>query len=149
GPQSEQGKRRREELEEGLSRAIRADMPQCRWVSFPNGLATPQVFVAQARSKAFQKVGPPWLRRHHLAGLYVRGATNDWRRLADAPVLAHVRCLSFSDYAYGPERAAALGASPHLARLSALDLPEAHTAESVTGLLHGGGLSGLCSLGLV
>jgi uncharacterized protein (TIGR02996 family) len=147
--ETEPNKTRRDELEEGLRRTIPADMPQCRWVSFPHGIATPHVFAAQVQSKAFQNEGPPWLRRHRLAGLFIRGATNDWPRLAAAPVLAHVRCLRFESYAHGPERAAALGASPHLARLSALELPEAHTAESVTRLLHGGGLTGLCSLALV
>src|SRR5262245_38511745 len=31
-------------------------------------------------TKAFQSAGPAWLRRHHVAHLFVNGATKDWAR---------------------------------------------------------------------
>jgi uncharacterized protein (TIGR02996 family) len=110
------------------------------------------VFRMQLRaflSKRFQQEGPAWLRRHHVARIVLIGATKDWRRVGDAPVMRHLRGLTLHFVRFTEEGAGQLAGSAGLANLASFglrDLPL--TPSEFRALACSPNLARLCHLDL-
>ena len=100
---------------------MKEDAPGTFTAWFTNdGLIAAGVPVRSLRSKAFERDGPTWLRRHHVAEVRPDGTPRDWTPLFSAEWLAHTRGLTFGGryFAALPE----LADSPRVEGLAALTL---------------------------
>ncbi len=134
----------RKALASRLDAELRADTPwpfQC-WVT-PEGLIRVSIPVRSLRSKGFERYGPAWLRRHHVAEVAPDGTPSDWAALFAAGWLANTRGLSFTGRP--GDSTSSLGGSPHLASLSSLDLSRSFMSR-VDELFKPSGLRGVCRL---
>src|SRR5262249_23382932 len=82
------------------------------------GLLGVQVPVRSLRSKAFERYGRAWLRRHHVSVIHPEGTPRDWAGLLAAEWLGHVRGLSFQGRAFDAFKG--LASSPQVAGLASL-----------------------------
>ncbi len=85
------------------------------------GLLRIGVPVRSLRSKAFERDGPGWLRRHYVSEVQPEGTARDWLGVFHSAVMAHVRCLRIASV-LGISGLQALASSPHLEGLASLDL---------------------------
>jgi uncharacterized protein (TIGR02996 family) len=120
-------------------------------VRFDRGLLWVHAQMRGVLAKAFQTVGPAWLRRLRIFRLVLSGTTKDWSRVAAMPLLGQVRMLAIGPNSLKARGLADLLASPHFGRLFGLEL----TGNPLNGpgglapLLMANTLPNLCSLSLV
>jgi hypothetical protein len=112
------------------------------------GLVRVVIAARALLSRPFERAGPTWLRRHHVAEVMIEGKKADMAALFAGDWLAHTRGLSFTGCPRPFEAWEALAGSPRLAALSSLDVVDSHMQMS--GQMFGGsglhGLRGLCRL---
>ena len=135
---------RRPELAERLQTQMSEDAPCSFTASLTDeGLVRVSVPVRSLRSKAFERGGPAWMRRHHVAEVHPDGTPGDWAGLFAAEWLAHARGVSLPGRRF--DALEALAASPHVAGLASLTLPpNYYRPESFAALFLE--LRGLCRL---
>jgi uncharacterized protein (TIGR02996 family) len=110
-----------------------------------DGLVRVHIPVRSLRSKSFERDGPAWLRRHHVAEVCPQGTPGDWVGLFAANWLAHTRSLSFAGRRF--DAVQALESSPHLGGLTSLVFgPYEIRSGGLASLFRQSGLRGLCRL---
>ncbi len=130
-----------------IESSARADAPAgLVALELEDGLVRARIAIRSLRSKAFERDGPDWLRRHCIAEVAPEGSPRDWAALFAAPWLEHVRGLNFARRGLGGEQIQALAASPHLARLASLDLRDANLYWEEKALALAGALGAPCRL---
>jgi uncharacterized protein (TIGR02996 family) len=109
------------------------------------GLVCVSIPVRSLRSKACERDGPAWLRRHHVAEVSPQGTPSDWKALFAAGWLAQARGLRLQGRLH--TTLPALAASPHLAGLASLALSSQYIREDAfAAFFREAGLRGLCRL---
>jgi uncharacterized protein (TIGR02996 family) len=111
-----------------------------------DGLVRVAITARALRTKAFDRDGPTWLRRHHVTEVVLEGKTADMAALFAGDWLAHTRGLSFIRRPFDAWEA--LAGSPHLATLCSLDVVGSYMqiADKMFSRPGLGGLRGLCRL---
>jgi uncharacterized protein (TIGR02996 family) len=118
-------------------------------VDLEGGLLTVRLRMRMFLTKAFEAVGPSWLRQHHIARLALTGRASDWARVGGSPVLAHARAFSLVGCQVGNAGAEALARSPGLAGLAGLSLRNAEFGEpGVKAVARSKALAGVVALDL-
>jgi uncharacterized protein (TIGR02996 family) len=114
------------------------------------GLLHVSVSVRSLRSKAFQRDGPAWLRRHHVANLQADGTPGDWAAFFGMEAMEHVRGLVLSAPGVSADALRALSASPHVGGLAAFEVekPCRTRRDNFVALFSGRGLRSLCRMRL-
>jgi uncharacterized protein (TIGR02996 family) len=115
-------------------------------VSKCDGLLVGQMRFETFLTEDYRREGPAWMRRNHIAVLGL--ASGDWRRLAGASSLEHVRGLILGGGTLRNGAAEALAAGP-LAGLYFLGLTNIDVSrDGLEALLRSPSLTGLVRLGL-
>jgi uncharacterized protein (TIGR02996 family) len=136
----------RQPLMERIRARMREDAP-CRFElgAEAEGLVLVTILVRSLRTKAFERDGPAWLRRHHIAEVCPEGSPRDWSALFAAGWLAHTRGLTFAGRHFDAFRE--LAASPQVEGLASLVLGNNHVFSSTnTALFTDARMRGLCRL---
>jgi uncharacterized protein (TIGR02996 family) len=107
------------------------------------GLIRVQVSVRSLRTKGFERDGPVWMQRHHVAEVALEGTPRVWAALFAAPWLAHTRGLTFAGRKFDAYRT--LAASPQVEGLASLVLGEGPYVVD-TALFTETRMRGLCRL---
>lgn len=100
--------------------------------------------VRSLRSKAFEKDGQSWMRRHHVAEVRPEGTPRDWSALFSTAWLSSTRGLTFASRYF--DALQQLGASSGVEGLASLTLGGNRHANGVVELCRGPGLRSLCRL---
>jgi uncharacterized protein (TIGR02996 family) len=143
--------RKPKEREAALRRAqavAQADAPcPLELVATEEGLLRVRVRLRPLRSKACERDGPAWLRRHSVAVIVPVGEASDWAALFAAPWLVHARGLNFEGAWLGRALVRGLASSPNLAGLASLDLTGARAPiEDLAALFRAPAWAGLARL---
>ncbi len=129
-----------------LADAMRAGAP-CDFAAVlsPEGLAGVAIAARTLASKRFEREGPAWLRRHHVAEVRPGGKAGGWPAVLAGGWVAQARGLCFA----GGRFAAldALAASPWLGGLASLSFgPDVPRGDALADFFGQAGLRGLCRL---
>jgi uncharacterized protein (TIGR02996 family) len=137
----------REEPANRLAALMHEDAPcKLKVALTEDGLVRGIISARALRSKPFERDGPAWLRRHHVAEVILEGKTSDMGALFAADWLANTRGLSFGGREFNAWEA--LAGSPRLAALGSLDVVGNYMqmADKMFGGSGLHGLRGLCRL---
>jgi uncharacterized protein (TIGR02996 family) len=111
---------------ERVRRGIQAEFIDVPIKTFEeDGLLLVRLPLRALLTKTFERDGPAWLRRHHIAWAAPQGETKDWAKLGDAPLTAHLRGLDLSMAKLRKGGLERLATGANLKGLASLDLAEA------------------------